>query len=821
MKVFLHSMMMVLMALVPSLAMAQGNTVAEATPLQMGDNVTPFLEGEDYYVHRYYSYKAEESGYLDVTGTSSIMVYSALASDGREASCLHKSPGCIVPMREGDEVYLDVSPNMILETDTMAFFNVRFTVNDNACRGKVSSDPILIEDGSMSITTDTEEGFTEFYSYMVFDAKDTGALKLTCSAYVLSGRFGVDFDNLTGGFTASYESGEYTAMVPVEEGQRVCIRLSAYEAMSVRAKMVYPERGTSSNYPIILKEGENEVSAEFGEYWYKYEGAKQDGYVEIVSEYEIPRGYVQIFTSDLSYQVAYSQTGTYNVRFKVSANTSYLIYIYKPEESEEWPDPDLFNLTFEPLKQGESSSNPIRLDLNVAFQMDNATGTYYYALTIPSDLDNQMLEVKASGAGAQGCYMLIYDMRDGRYYNVSGYGSVNRVVEAGHAYMIEVTKQAYGSAEIMPSSREIYEGEHITKPIEARLGANAVASAKEIYYSYTATMNGRISLSFDIPGVSVDFPISTDASQGVYNHVVSGLLTKLDVVKGKTYLIRIANVSEPCTMTISEAEYQQGEIREMALEMGIDGVQIQAGRMDVWYKYVAPRSGKMTVTTSFIGDNNTFLYCCTDKDPNPQIINNTNDDGDIIYYHVLPMDEGDVLYVHYVSSSERAGERIICTLKDFSKGETKDDPLILNLGENILVPHASRNQMQWIRIPVDGCEKVTIVTDRFISGGVYVGEVSDRDFDLFFTPDANNDIFTALYESDSPATDLYVCVTLSYGSVNLFAYGEEGGSTSIGSLHASDGSKEYFSLDGRRLSRMQSGINIVRSEDGKVRKVMK
>lgn len=819
MKTLFNFLSALLLVLTVSFPLSAQDSFESAAPLNIGSNLVTFSAGMDYEDSKYFSYTAPATGLLQIEGISSLASFMAVDAQGAELLCIERSAGCIVPLHGGDKMYIAVSPAMTLETDTVYYFTAVFSENENATRGTSASDPIIVREGETNITMDTAPGFTEFNSYFTFTAKEDGALRLSCSAYLLSARYGESFSHLSGSFSATYSDGIYVGSLPVEKGKTVCFCLSAYTAMTIKAEMTYPERGTSSNYPLVAAEGENEVSAEFGTYWYKYDGADADGYVEIASDYELPRGYVQVFNSDLSSLVASSESGSYNVRFRVSAKSSYIIYIYKPEESEEWPDPDIFTLTYQKLRQGESISNPIVLTPNQTVALESVTGTYYYSLTVPSGSNGQMIDMQVSGDGSEGSMLSLYDLRNGSYYAKTGYGRITMAAEAGHSYMLILTKQAFGQSTLLPQLRDMIEGEHILKPITATLGANSIQKASNLYFQYTATITGRIGVSFSIPGVGVEFPVGTKEEQGAYNIVNLGNQSKIDVVRGQNYYIHLSNISESGIMTLTEAEYQQGEVKDMAYQIDENTITLGSGMVNTWFRYIAPKSGKVILSTSFLGDDNTTVYYCTENSPTVISTNNTNDDGDIVYNASFPVSEGEAVYVHFVSGAEHVGGKIFLNIRDFERGETPSSPYELAIGKTVEVAQATRVQSRWIRVATGGKTKVTIHTDRFVSGGVYVGNRTTGNFDIEFTPDANNEVCTAIYESAVPEPYLYVCLTFSYGKINVSAEGEDN-PDAIEHVFGDTEPIEVYNLSGTRQTVMQKGISILRASDGTVRKVI-
>lgn len=798
-----------------------GLTIQEAAELADGSNSVAFNIGEDYTCPRFFKYTSQVRGLLRVEGENTTVSINCVTEDSIEASCIKTGTSCIIPMVEGTTVYVQISPNMTLEDDITVNFFAGFEANANAGRGTSKSDPIVIEEKQTNITIDNVAGFEEFENFFTYQATETGALQLSCSGYVLTGKYGSSFNNLTNSFTTSYDNGKYVGVIPVQKGTTVCISIGAYTAMSVTATMTYPEKGTSSNYPIELIEGNNNVSAEFGEYWYLYDGAKEDGYLTISSEYTIPRGYVKVFTNDnLYFPVAQSETGYYDLRFKVRKNTSYLIYILKTEESDDWPNPDVINVSFDPLQKGESASNPIILTPNQAEELSNTSGTYYYSISVPQNSENQMIEFDIIGESKESYFLTLYNAQKGSYYAVTGYGECKVEAESGHSYMLVVEKNKAGEGTLMPYVRDMIEGESIFKPITLQIGENPISKANDVYLQYKATINGRISLAFNIPSVVIDFPISTDPEKGVYVAYPEGGTTKLDVVEGTNYFIHLTNVSEDCILTFTEEGYKSGDTKEMAIEVTDSKVTLTPQMMNTWFRYTAAKDGKMVISSNITDDGTTSIYYSIGDDTYMSYIINNDEEGNIIYRTTFSINKGETIYVHLVSSVEHGGKDIVFDLRDFAQGESLHTAFeLIPNGNSVNVPLATRKQNQWVRIPVNGAKKITVTTDRFISGGIFLNEDVNRAYDIEFTPDGNNEVQTAVYESNEPVEYLYVKVAFSNGKIVMSASADY--TSSITNTELNTLPIETYSINGVRLSSPQRGINIIRRADGSVKKVIR
>lgn len=823
MKYFPIFLISLLTLFATSLHAESGKTLSEAFALSMETNTCTFQSGEDYTCPRIFSYTATERGLLALEGESSDVTFMVIDVDSTELSYAHSMSSTIIPLMKGQMIYVVVSPNMTLADDLEARFYASFQANDNACRGRSEDDPIVLEEGRQAITSNSRAGFGEFTSYLTYTATETGALDISCSQYVLSGRYGSQFSQMNGVFSAAYDNGSYRASIPVTEGETVCISISAYSPMAILAKMSFPDRGSSANYPLEAVEGANEVSADFGEFWYIYANSGAEGYVTITSTYSLPRGHVSIYASnDLYTPVAQSTTGNYNVRFKAGAHSSYLIYVFKTEESDNWPEPDTFELGFRPLQQGESAGNPTPLHSGEPQQLGTLNGIWYYLIQVPVDAVSQMIDIQTTGEGSNACQLALYDVQEGQYYSVYGSTHVQKEAKAGHSYMLVVEKGSQGEVTLMPQIRDILPGESMNLPIVAVQGENHLAKAMEVYYQYTATLNGRITLGVDIPGVVITFPVSSNTYDGTYAAIQEGDKTRLDVEKGKTYNIRFTNVTNDCVFTLVENEYLEGETLDLAIPVSGNKITLSTGQINVWFRYVAEKAGKLTITSNIIGDPNTSIFYCRASEPNmPYAINGSNEDGDIIYHGAIGVSADEVIYVHLVSDVDRTGNAISFTLTDYGQGETLATAFVLDPdGRTLDIPVASRVWNQWIRVPLNGAKGVKITTDRFVAGGVYVGEHVQGEFDIPFTADENNEVHTAIYESAEPVENLYICITFSYGKITLKAESFTpviDGITTAGTTTP----EEIYSLGGTRRQQPAKGVNIIRKADGRVRKVLK
>lgn len=767
---------LILALTMPAIADNGGTSIADAIPLTEKEDSCLFKTGDTDQTAHYYSYTAAKTGILTISGNSSCG-FTAVDASENEIPSLSSLGSNMVPVKEGSTVYIKIWPNMsIVETDFMAHFTPSFSVNANAGKGTTPADPIIIEERVSNIALKADPQSDGFNSYFTYTATSNGVLALSSTSYLNTKKFGKSFDNLDRDFISEYNSGYYVGKVPVRKGETVCIMIGAYSPFMLTCEMTYPEQGTIDNpYDAVI--GGNKVSGYYGNYYYEYSGSDADGFIVISSEQNLPRGYVEVFThNDLYYSFARSESGTYNLRFSAKKNTPYLIHVFKAEDSEEEdedyePLPDTMTLTFEPLAAGDTPENPLPLNAEQPLVTSANIGTYYYLYTVPADANGKMLEINIDGVQSGSTSMTLYDTRLGSYYAVYGSTAAKIVATPGRSYMMVLEKKDALAYTIAATLRDINEGEALVKPITAVKGDNNLPVEKDVYYKYTATLTGKLTLTFHIPGIGIEFPISENIEDGTYNHTSTGSSYMIDVKQGNTYYVHISNVNEPSLFSLDEHEYAEGEAKSTAIAMTGSYISMPNGQTSLWYRYTATKAGKLTMSSEpdFIGDEATIIYYCTADNDNPYYMNTSNEDGDIIYYATKSVTAGEDIYIHITTGGNLGGKKLNVIVSDYAEGEIIDNPYILSQDKPTIsgIPAASHSQQRWIKIPMKGIESVELTTNRYVSGGAIETKDVHAEYAATFVPDANNDVCTLVYNNPGNVDAIYVCFEISGGIVTL------------------------------------------------------
>lgn len=767
---------LILALTMPAIADNGGTSIADAIPLTEKEDSCQFNAGDTDQTCHYYSYTAAKTGILTISGNSSCG-FTAVDANENAIPALSSLGSNMVPVKEGATVYIKIWPNMsIVEADFMAHFWASFSTNDNAGKGSTPSDPIIIEERISNLALKADLQADGFNTYFTYTATSNGVLALSSTSYMNIKKFGRSFDNLDRDFISEYNSGQYVGKVPVRKDETVCIMIGAYAPFVLTCEMTYPEQGTIDNpYDAVI--GGNKVSGYFGNYYYEYAGSDANGFLVISSEQNLPRGYVEVFThNDLYYPIARSESGTYNLRFSAKKNTPYLIHVYKAEDSEEEDDdyeplPDTMTIAFEPLAAGDTPENPLALNTEANITTSANTGTFYYLYSVPADAKGKMLEVDIEGVQSGSTSVMLYDTQLGYFFAANGTTSAKIVATPGRSYMMILEKRDAHAYTISTALRDIKEGEALVKPITAVKGDNALPVDKDVYYKYTATLTGKLTLTFHIPGINIEFPVSTNIEEGAYNHSSAGSSYMIDVKQGNTYYFHLSDISEASVFSLDEHEYAEGEAKSTAIVMTGNDIAMPNGQASLWYRYTADKDGKLTIASEpdFIGDGATVIYYCTADNDNPYYLNTSNEDGDIIYYASRNVVAGEEIFIHITTAGNLGGKRLRCIISDYAEGETINTPYVLSQDKPVIsgIPAASHSQQRWIMIPMQGIESVELTTNRFVAGGVIETKDEHGAYAATFVPDANNDVCTLVYNNTNNVDAIYVCFEISGGIVTL------------------------------------------------------
>lgn len=371
-------------------------------------------------------------------------------------------------------------------------FGLEATTMPGLGHGLTSDDPLTIELGKEQYIGDAfRTGYSSYDTYATFTATEDGVLLISTKSYVACTVDGTSY-------ASSYSNNSYTFKVAVESGKTYNVTFNTYSPFIFTTEISHPTAG-SLDMPFTLTEGENAVPADFGTYYYTYTPTKT-GYMNISSTETLAGGQVKIYgsLSSVSYNSpsAKSAIGSFDVRQEIPYVYSSTVYYVEVTKTEGTDEAQKFTFAMEDYKAGEKESNPIVIsELPSTQTLGAATGKFYYSVTVPANT-NKFLKVAATDASVTSSVYL-YPQGYGSYYGVNGQGSVKADVSSSteQTYLIYWNASETTPIEFTVSYEDIVKGSTIGNPIEAVKGDNTVPAAGDWYYTYTATQDGKLSIT--------------------------------------------------------------------------------------------------------------------------------------------------------------------------------------------------------------------------------------------------------------------------------------------------------------------------------------
>lgn len=584
--------------------------------------------------------------------------------------------------------------------------------------GSSADDPLTIVPGTRQFVGNTYQGMGySFTIYATYTATESGALVFTST-----GSLAVSVNGGPSSYM-DYNMGTYTYSLTATEGQTYSLVFTGYSPALLSTEMTHPEPG-SPEMPFEMAEGDNTVPAAYGEYWYTYTPTTT-GYAAITADNYLPGGQVKVYNNASAIQYgqvyAQSETGSYNVRFEVPyAGNTYHVCVTKNETT---AAEETFSLAMEPYKAGDQENNPITIsELPAAMATENAGGTTYYAVSVAAG-DAKFLSVNVKTRLASTATQVSIYPQGNQYVGVSANGSVRAEVSGGQygqTYIIRISSYESTPIEFDVAFEEIAQGDVITNPLPAAIGDNAVSGQGTRYYSYTATVTGKLSVT-GTATMSVIFPRGTDQWAGNYQATVSGVTYTIDCVAATTYLIRIDNAQDGDVFTLAEREYQAGEGRDNPIT--VDGNAYTLGAevaSDLWIKYTATRSGVLVIESDVPYDPASGIYYCHDDEPYTQPMA-TSSGENTVYRAQTIVDGGEAILVNLKLSSPNEGRKVTFTERDFEAGESFGKPLELTVNAATDIPQASRTTPIWLKVTL-GEGEATIRPNGYMMAKLYASK---------------------------------------------------------------------------------------------------
>lgn len=785
-------LLLLLTAVCAVTAMAQSS---EETALELQKGENPWtLDAPGGYAYWYYTPTentlltvSPSAGYISVytydgEGDAATQVYLRGVNPSQQTS--------IFSLESGRRYYVLAGGS---DTGTLT---AEMATGENIGKGLSADDPMPIVVGEEAYMGSSIVAGSNLTSYAEYTATEDGVLQLTLTTYVQV--------SVNGGAPTSAESvssGEYVCKFTVENGQTYDLTFTHYGPFILTAEVTHPVEG-SLDMPFTLVEGDNELPAETGEYWYTFTNTST-GYGVINGGTGL-RAQVKVYNNkaniDYGQTYAESELGSFDVRFELPyPGTTYYISVNRGISVDQ---PSTLTFTVEDYKQGEREDNPIVLEsLPATETTSNAGGTYYYAVDVPAG-EHKFLNVEALSEITNTATSVAVYVQGNSYNATSGNASVRAEVNggtSGQRYIIRWTSSESSPIEFTASFEDIRQGDLISEPLDAVLGTNEIDADGTRYYKYTPTKNCKLVLAGTIE-MAVSFSVY---SYGYYTPVTAsqtGAEYSLTATEGTEYYIQIDNAKAGDEFTLAEAEFEQGETRD-------NPVIVEDGKFtfgsetygDYWLQYTADRAGKLVIESDVPYNYTERMQYGRSTD---SYLSNMVIDGSTsttVYGAEVSVAAGDVFLVNLKMAAPHEGCVITFTIRDFEAGESTSTAIELQKDETVSVPSVSRTAPMWYKVSLPEACNITITADNFISGYWYQGLESTTGSGEYMTFNYSYDeetyVTTYTFTKEvAAAGDYYIMIDQCYGNTNMTFTSD--GTSGIGSV----GTGSSISVNGGTLN---------------------
>lgn len=788
-------LLLLLTAVCAVTAMAQSS---EETALELQGGENPWtLDAPGGYAYWYYT--PTENTLLTVSpsaGYISVYTYDGEGDAATQVYLRGVNPSqltSIFSLESGRRYYVLAGGS---DTGTLT---AEMTIGENIGKGLSTDDPMPIVVGEEAYMGSSIVAGSNLTSYAEYTATEDGVLQLTLTTYVQV--------SVNGGAPTSAESvssGEYVYKFTVENGQTYDLTFTHYGPFILTAEVTHPVEGTL-DMPFTLVEGDNELPAEAGEYWYTFTNTST-GYGVINGGTGL-RAQVKVYNNkaNIDYDQTYAESlpGSFDVRFELPyPGTTYYIWVNRGMSVDQ---PSTLTFAVEDYKQGEKEDNPILLEsLPAKETTSNAGGTYYYAVDVPAG-EHKFLNVEALSEITNTATSVAVYVQGNSYNATSGNASVRAEVNggtSGQRYIIRWTSSESSPIEFTASFEDIRQGDLISEPLDAVLGTNEIDADGTRYYKYTPTKNCKLVLAGTIE-MAVSFSVY---SYGYYTPVTAsqtGAEYSLTATEGTEYYIQIDNAKAGDEFTLAEAEFEQGETRD-------NPVIVEDGKFtfgaetygDYWLQYTADRAGKLVIESDVPYNYTERMQYGRSTDSYLSDMVMSSYDGSTsttVYGAEVSVAAGDVFLVNLKMAAPHEGCVITFTIRDFEAGESASTAIELQKDETVSVPSVSRTAPMWYKVSLPEACNITITADNFISGYWYQGLESTTGSGEYMTFNYSYDeetyVTTYTFTKEvAAAGDYYIMIDQCYGNTNMTFTSD--GTSGIGSV----GTGSSISVNGGTLN---------------------
>ncbi len=817
--------LLAVMAGVSTLAIAQ--TVESPLTLE-GGSAEYTWEGDNtsdtYWIYT----NTENHGVLLSVNNTSLGIFS---TSGSRLNSQYSNGSYVYPVGAGSSVlvgarYSSYSPS------------VSFTYTAT----EINFDGSATAEAPATLVPGTEVWITAEAGYLQYAATEDGVLSLASSSYVSGAQY--SDGTATTSFTFDYNSSgsNYLAKVAVVAGKTYTFTIPAVAKLT--SELTHPTLGSTYDYAFPLTSGDNTLPAAFGEYWYSFTPTEAGNLVISGTDAQLAGCTIVLYNSAYYAANGYSSTasstaGTFALRSEVSVGTTYYMKVTKNDATSA---DQTFQMEVAPFEAGDRVENPIVLTSGESQTLKSASGTYYYAIDVPSDNGNMILDLTSTCSNSSS-YLCIYESTSYSYYGSSFYGAnaanVNMTLTAGKRYIFMWVSNEEQAINFTATLSEIEAGDTYDKPLEAVEGGNILTGAGTKYYAYTATLTGKLSvLPSDVENTTITFPQGSSSYSSNYTATMENGAYVIDAVAGRTYVIKIATTAENLIFVISEREYVQGETDSDPIAMDGDEYVLGNETVNVWLSYTVQNAGVLTLGGTMACDNDNYVEYKKQGGYSSRAYN-----GDGTVTAQFPVNEGDIYLLHIISPNVQPDATVTITIADYEAGQSVDKAITLQPEVADTLPTPSRILPTWVKATLtSGTLTITGAETGSASGYIYKSyedavagtngsyfSMTNYDYNTYQSLDYAVSTVNIELEGESVCYIKFensyasnLVVTLSGSAVKTTA---EDNTTAISSIAAGEnkGAVRVFDLAGRRVNAesftSKPGTYII-CADGETRKVI-
>lgn len=548
--------------------------------------------------------------------------------------------------------------------------------------------------------------------YIKYTAADDGVLSVFMTAYTSSIKYATTPDGPFSNLTMSYvNGGGYKGTMDVTKGTTYYFLVDAYNSMLCSFELINPQVGMSPEFPFTVTTSSPGIfPKEAGTYYYKLVTDNYDGYLLILGDGQFA-GKAEA-TSSANF-TNFTETSADRIHIRLSVSQYYGEYYLKLTRTVAADADQEFSMVYSDQPYDSFPGQQIEPG---SYTTPDFSGLYYYTFTVPQDGRN-IITVDAEGDDLAASTALSLYYADNQYSQLATGTSYEYEAAPGRAYSLMV-RVAPGNEPLRFNLgfRAPSPGESPSNPIEAQLGDNTAESDVQLYFKYTATLDGWLYITpaqdLKMPAVSM-LPIPSDPYTQACEVIPVDDAYRVAVTKDRGYLITFYQTGS-IGFFLTEYDAVKGESPSNPFEV-IDGEAVIPAEVGTfWYTFTSGRDGKLDISTDMpfeISDSRqdySYVRIYLPSDPD-NFISELRPDYDNGYFapRVLDTKEGDQYLIKVRTMQAKEGYTVTVVVRDPVAGEVPGLPIEIpfngNSGEyefDRVVNYASDALWYSIQLPV-------------------------------------------------------------------------------------------------------------------------